>query len=58
MMPDISMCTGEGCPRKRWCYRYEAKASGPRQSWFSEPPVKDGECEHFMKIREKNNAHR
>jgi hypothetical protein len=36
-MPDITMCSGNGCPIKDGCYRYYAKPS-ERQSYFIEPP--------------------
>jgi hypothetical protein len=41
------MCVGTGCPYKEKCYRYTAKPSEFRQSWFMEVPIKDGECEMF-----------
>lgn len=51
-MPDISMCTGKGCPIKDTCYRHTAKVSEyERQSFFVTPPVKaDGTCEYWMEI--------
>lgn len=45
-MADITMCTGDGCPAKEICKRYTAKVS-EYQSWFSEPPIKDGKCGMF-----------
>jgi len=45
-MPDITMCSGDGCPKKQSCYRYTAKASD-YQSFFMNPPIKDGECDHY-----------
>lgn len=46
-MPDITMCTGVGCPRKESCYRFLAKPSD-RQSYFTKPPVKEnGECAYY-----------
>lgn len=47
-MPDISMCTGNGCTLKENCYRYTAKPSEFRQSYFSTPPFKDGECDYHI----------
>lgn len=44
-MTDISKCSGEGCPLKETCWRYQAEA-GDRQSWI-EPPYKDGKCEIY-----------
>jgi len=48
-MPDISMCSGEGCPLKENCYRFTATPSKFRQSYFFTPPFKDGECEYEWK---------
>ena len=45
-MPDITMCSGIGCPKKQSCYRHTAKASD-YQSFFMTPPIKDGECDHY-----------
>jgi hypothetical protein len=46
-MPDITMCVGTDCPQKETCYRYTAKPSEYRQSYFSVPPIKDGKCEYY-----------
>ena len=46
-MPDITMCSGEGCPVKESCYRFTAKPNEYRQSYFVEPPIKDGKCDHY-----------
>lgn len=46
-MPDITMCSGTDCPHKENCYRYTAKPSEFRQSYFVEPPIKDGKCDHY-----------
>jgi hypothetical protein len=52
-MPDISMCTGEGCPHKAACYRFTAKPTPLWQAYFTTPPVKaDGTCEYFMRVYE------
>ena len=45
-MPDIAMCSGEECPFKEKCYRFTAKPS-EYQSYFVEPPIKDGKCDHY-----------
>ena len=47
MSPDITMCVGTGCRYKEKCYRYTAKPSEYRQSWFMEVPIKDGKCDMF-----------
>lgn len=52
-MPDICMCHGEDCPLKAKCYRYRVKPD-QWQSWFFDPPYKDGACEYFAPIRPSN----
>jgi hypothetical protein len=47
-MADITMCSGEGCPLKQICYRHTAKPS-ELQSYFAQPPVLGGTCEHFWR---------
>lgn len=46
-MPDITMCSGEGCPVKEKCYRFTAKPSEYWQSYFIDPPIKDDKCDHY-----------
>lgn len=46
-MPDISMCEGGACPLKEKCYRFTAKPFGLCQSYFMNPPYKDGKCDYF-----------
>jgi hypothetical protein len=46
-MTDITKCEGTNCPVKQSCYRYTAKVNEHRQSYFTEPPIKDGECEMY-----------
>ena len=46
-MPDITMCEGTDCPHKEKCYRFTAEPSKFRQSYFAEPPIKDGKCDHY-----------
>ena len=48
-MPDITMCEGKDCPLKETCYRYTAKPSEFRQSYFAEVPFNKEEkkCDHF-----------
>ena len=56
-MPDITMCNGQGCELKETCYRYTATPSKYMQSYFTETPIKNGECEHYWqdaKERAKN----
>lgn len=61
-MPDIQMCTGEGCQKKDSCWRHTAKPDKCYQSWFDKPPfLENGDCEYFwrrvsglVKTEEKN----
>ena len=46
-MPDITMCRGEECPKKQFCYRHTAKASD-YQSFFMVPPLKEYDtCNYY-----------
>ena len=45
-MTDIIKCNNEDCKLKDKCYRFTAPASN-YQSYFSENPDKDGECDRF-----------
>ena len=56
-MPDITMCSGKDCPLKETCYRYKAKPD-EYQSYFMEPPYKDGECNHYWEMDKKNTNER
>jgi hypothetical protein len=47
MSPDITMCLGTDCPYKETCYRYTAKPNEYYQSYFTEPPIKDGKCDMY-----------
>jgi hypothetical protein len=47
MSPDITMCQGTNCPFKDSCYRHKAKPNEIYQSWFVEPPIKDGKCDMY-----------
>ena len=49
-MTDISKCEGTKCPLKETCYRFTAKSSD-YQSYFAEPPIKDGKCEYYWDIK-------
>lgn len=44
-MSDITMCSGNGCSAKDYCYRH---TDPDWQSFFAEPPGKDKSCEYFM----------
>jgi len=47
-MPDISMCSGDGCKLKKKCYRSTAKPDPHRQSYFSIPPLENGKCNYYI----------
>lgn len=49
-MADISACKGTGCLLKETCYRYLVEWSD-YQSYFVDPPIKDGECEYYWKTQ-------
>lgn len=54
-MPDISMCSGEGCPRAPTCYRAQATPDEYRQTYFASPPMKpDQSCEYHWPIAALN----
>ena len=47
-MPDISKCSGEGCPMKETCYRFTAIADKLWQSYFMNAPIKeDNTCDYY-----------
>ena len=52
-MPDVSMCSGDGCPIREECYRHTATPTPMRQSWFVTPPLVSAEpfvCEYFSPV--------
>lgn len=42
-MPDIAMCSGDGCAMRGECYRHAAKP-GEWQVWFHRPPRDETSC--------------
>lgn len=46
-MADITKCKGGYCLLKDKCYRYTAKDSEYRQSYFMELPMKNGICDMY-----------
>lgn len=46
-MSDITKCSGFNCPLKNNCKRHKS-IDGMRQSYFTEPPYKDGKCDFFL----------
>ena len=61
-MPDITMCTGEGCKLKETCYRYKATPDEFRQVYFAEVPYQNiktsvlplGKCNHYWEYNNKS----
>ncbi len=52
-MPDITMCTGEGCPRAETCYRKRATPSEYLQAYFTKPPYSQSNheiCEYYWSL--------
>ena len=47
-MPDISMCNGQDCPIKEYCYRYTAEPSEFWQTWGMFEFNKETGCNYFM----------
>ena len=46
-MADITMCKGINCEQRLTCYRYLANANPYAQSYFSETPINNGECDMY-----------
>lgn len=48
-MPDISMCSGKGCPLKDKCYRAVAIPDEHWQSYFAMAPydAEEEDCKYF-----------
>ena len=46
-MADITMCSGKDCNFKDNCYRFTANKSKYMQSYFTNPPIKDGKCDMY-----------
>ena len=48
-MPDITMCKGEGCPKKDTCHRHTATPNPRKQSWFGWPPIRgQDDCSYYL----------
>jgi len=54
-MPDFAMCTGDGCPLKDKCFRYQANPE-QLQSYFLTPPHKNGTCDFIINSDELLNT--
>jgi hypothetical protein len=47
-MSDITMCSGEGCKKREFCWRFTAIPKKDRQSYFDPPPINSkGECDEY-----------
>jgi len=46
------MCSGKDCPFKEACYRFTAEKNQIKQSFFVEPPIKNGDCEMYTSNRQ------
>lgn len=59
-MPDITMCTNNGCPLKDRCYRFTAETKEFMQSFCQFKPVMDksggASCDMFIKIQDNQDA--
>jgi len=55
-MSDITCCQGEWCPMKEKCYRYTARKDEYMQTYFTEPPIKDWQCEYFWDTEDKKSV--
>ena len=51
-MADICKCSGQGCDKREFCYRFTAMTSKYNQSWFVDAPIKkDGTCDEFWEMK-------
>jgi hypothetical protein len=51
-MPDITMCDGKNCDLSSTCYRYKAEPSGYYQSYFTEAPIEDDQCDYYWEVED------
>ena len=51
-MPDITMCNGKNCELASTCLRYKATPSEYSQSYFTEEPIEDGQCDYYWEVKE------
>lgn len=54
-MADIAKCFGVGCPIKDTCRRYLVPSQERGQSYLSEVPYDNGECEYYWETNNKEN---
>ena len=53
-MPDVTLCTGDGCPLKLLCRRYtDQRTSTPDTPWFGLAPYSaaEGKCDYYLPTR-------
>ena len=50
-MADITMCTDKRCDKRHTCYRFKAKASKHRQSYFNKSPRKGDKCDYYWEVQ-------
>ena len=62
-MPDITMCSGEGCIKAGECYRHTAPED-KYQSYFGSPPFEERRgacfwrCDYFWYVKENKGDKR
>lgn len=49
-MPDIAMCKGVGCPKKKTCYRFKATPSYYQSYFMTAPYVEKEGCGYYWKV--------
>ena len=52
-MADITMCAGKNCPLKDKCYRFTSNINEYWQSYFTEEPIKNDDCEYFWDNKDR-----
>lgn len=54
-MADITKCKGEGCIKKRLCYRFTATDSPQQQAYFADKPnTSVTQCDSFWSNKGRN----
>lgn len=51
-MPDITMCSGDGCPIRKMCYRFTAIPNNMYQSFFTRAPYNKNtkKCTEYWEV--------
>lgn len=55
MSPDIAMCKGDGCDRRKECYRFTAIPS-MRQTYFAGKVRVGEDCPHFIPLEKRQDG--